>query len=219
MANAMKAATTAGVSSAEPKVAVKKAMKTVMVKDGISDIDVEEFVQGAAKKEVIAAMKGCTETAKSLTGDAKTQKHNKCRSSNAKRALAASWCKSKDDVDADEVNVFIAEAAKDSVASAIKTATAAVATKNKRNSTIKEAMQTVLAKDDISDMEMEEFVEEVETKEVKAVTKGWRETKHLNSSTVWRSTPGQTMILRKTAQDLCQMATERIKGHEIRKWT
>lgn len=59
--------------------------------------------KGAAKK-VTAAMKGCAETAKSLTVAAKQQKQNDCRTSNAKNALATSRGKDVGEVDEDKVN-------------------------------------------------------------------------------------------------------------------
>ena len=61
-----------------------------MGKEDVSDIEVEEFLQEAAEREVKSAMKGCTESAESLAGDAKIQKLKECRSNNARKALAKS---------------------------------------------------------------------------------------------------------------------------------
>ena len=64
----------------------------------VEDKRVEEFVREAAEREVKSAMKGCAESAESLAGDAKTQKLQACRSSNARKALAKSLGKAENEV-------------------------------------------------------------------------------------------------------------------------
>ena len=134
--------------------AAKKALKLSLGKENVTNLEVRKFINEGAKDAVGDAMKACME----MAGD-DTTKQQKCRTETAAKSLAQSLGRSSDSVDQAEVELFIRKAAEEKARKAMEAASKVGATDVERKSATKAALKEALGTGEVTDTDVEEFIE------------------------------------------------------------